>query len=243
MAFAPLNLQAEIWKIAGLSHILAQDVLLANHAPVAENKTLSRNQFKSEPIKNPAPSPVPHPDTQSCQKDKVEEWHALQLDQWPHAWKEQLQRIRRAIFAWTYLDLGNDLVKSNAQIKEAQEFIQKRTARGNFLRSLFQQLAFPAGSNCLWPVSLPATSGNSQLEHDLFWSGIEKLGCHGVIIFGSGASRIAFPDKSLKPLSCFRAHGALTVILWDIDGLAERIAMHAEVTEYLRSCLRQICGK
>lgn len=237
MAFANVNPFARMWRDAGLKYILttpeyvrAREAESRKRAPALAPRAGSKKpQFVAAPLEKKEPLPAA-PENQ---------WKAAPIETWPQGLQALFKTVKPAQIAWTYPELGADLAFSRIGVKEADS--GKRKARGNFLRKLFQQLAFPAGTHCFWPLddSEDNCSDNAS-KYDVFWSAILRLHCKGLIVFGSAASAIALPGKTVKPLSCFRMHGVPVIVLWDINGLAERDGVFDQVCEYLRAYLRQI---
>lgn len=243
MAFAPVNPQAKLWQAAGLNKILVpEDFLLERKAPLVQ-KPENRLPKRTGSHVCQAPAQARPVAAISPQTQKNGAWQPMPVENWPASWRERLGATRKASFVWTYQELGQDLTSAGGPTQENPQAAEKRFARGNFLRSIFRQLAFPPGSHSFWPVTMPETAAAANsLEHDLFWSGIMELGCGCLIIFGSAAAKIALPDKAVKPLSTFRESGVLALVLWDINGLVERPQKHAELLEYLRRFLMPISG-
>lgn len=242
MAFAAVNPIAELWRGAGLKQILVPETF----------REAIKNAGRREPsiaqsLRSASPSPsrklVPEKNTTQvnaqAERKRPAVWQPLPFESWPQTLQTQFKNTQKGQFAWTYRELGDDLAFARVGRKSGDD--QKRKQRGKFLRELFQVLAFPAGTHCFWPVCEAGTENPEASEiYDLFWSAVQKLGCRGLIVLGSSAANIILPGMTLKPLSCVRAHGIPTVVLWDINGLAEKADVSGQVCEYLRTYLGQI---
>lgn len=243
MAFAYLNFPGRIWRLAGLNYLLyPQDI--------RNNVNLSGNPAKVEvvPVSGQGSSPRPkfvHPPAPEAKREKtpdprVGSWKATPREAWPVQWQKQLGMSKKGRFAWTYMDLGNDLLSVHrASAEEDEELQTQRKQRGQCLRKLFADLAHPAGTHTFWPIALPETpdNGKAVVNAECFWSGLEHLQCRGVIIMGSAAAYAAMGTRDIRPLSQLFKFGKLVWILWDADVIYANPVVYNKVVVFLRRSL------
>lgn len=162
-------------------------------------------------------------------------WQPTPVMDWPAEWRQFLQLTPKALFAWTYLGLGKDIIDSK---NPALRRDLQRQARSQLLGSMLSDLAHPAGTHTFWPMSLDGTVSETGI--DMFWSGASALGCRGVLILGSPAAWALVPRKDLRPLMQFRHHGQLVWIIDDPNRLCEQPLAYARVLEFLRSGMQLV---
>lgn len=161
-------------------------------------------------------------------------WQPMDIASWPQILQQQLAATKKGLIAWTYLKLGEDLLSTKSKASADNE----RSARANFLRRLFKDLAHPAGTHTFWPVSLPPEQNINANMGDIFWSAMPHLGCRGVIVMGSEAAKIIAPQEKLKPLILVRPRGRFVWVLWEIDTLVATPEKYGQVLVFLRQALR-----
>lgn len=249
MAFAYLNLPGRIWQANGLNYILSAGQPGLNPE--------SRDSASVIGAKAPNERPQTRPAAQGLQKSGSMDspgqksardiapsriWKPLPLEKWPAQWQRQLSRTRKGRFAWTYMDLGADLLSSNFENdgSGSQEEARKlRGQRAQCLRKIFADLGHPAGTHTFWPIAIPdnADSNEEPVNTDCFWSGLERLECRGVIIMGSPAAYAAMGTKDLKPLSQLFKFGKLVWILWEAHVLGANPVVYSKAITFLRRSL------
>lgn len=259
MAFADLTITGALWRPLGLCHLLWEKPVAelpqekfapSRQQPAARSQSESagscnsHNYFERQaPRQSPcsAASPRPGQSAVSCplqfpavplQTARPAAWRSVPAAQWPENWKKRLGATKKGRIAWTYWNLGFDLEAVACGKEEAA----KRKCRGEFLRSIFQDLGYPAGTHTLWPVCLPDDDGNAN--PDIFWSGGRELGFRGVVIMGSAAARPLLQRQGLKPLTQLRHAGQSVWILWEIDHLATAPEIYQRALVFLRPALR-----
>lgn len=161
---------------------------------------------------------------------------------WPQPWQRQLARTQKALFAWTYMDLGLDLLNGSKERKEdiSEPEQAGRKMRSQCMRKLFSDLSHPLGTHTFWPIALPDNGSKTYLPNiDCFWSGLDKLGCRGVIFMGKKAASAAMGTDDLKPLSQLFKFGKLVWILWEPDEIARNPKVYSAVLPFLRRSLGQ----
>ena len=130
----------------------------------------------------PAVKPLPHknaapvPPTANAVKARTP--RRLPLGEWPAVWQELFKRTaQKPVALWTYPELGADLARQSGAAG---------SARGTFLRQLFERLALAPGSHALWPVQMDA---NAPVQADIFISGALMLRPRVVFLFGDSAAQ------------------------------------------------------
>lgn len=214
MAFEIINPAASAWLANGLTHILF---------PEDQLEELGRPREKEPPkarVEKPASAIIPprQPEARPAMPGKTgtaPAWQPLPMENWPAIWQERFRNTKRGKIAWTYWNLGPDLLagKSRADDPHAAQ----RAERSQFMRRLLKDLAKPAGTHTFWPAHLDP-GPDPVIESALFWSGVTALGCRSVIIMGSRTARPLLNQSGLMPLSQVREKGHLVWILRDIDG-------------------------
>ena len=251
MAFARLSQASRIWLANGLGSLLApgdlppgqslldwrgEDPRQAKAPPQAiRQRPPSQGQAWEQARATRQPQPLaPQPAPEAPRKTPA--WRLLPLEEWPAQWRERLAQSRKGRFAWTYMDLGADLLRRGAGDEEGEAASQRRL-RGDCLRRLFADLGHPGGTHAFWPIALPDQNGALAPNVDCFWSGLERLECRGVVILGSQAAQAALGTKDLKPLTQLFKCGKLVWILWEAHVMAGNPAAYAKALAFLRRSL------
>lgn len=256
MAFASLNPFRDIWENAGLKYLL-----LSRDAPPGLGfcKTARSAQTQSvlqdANVKNsPQARSVPQhnfarlrPDTQSdiatksqvTAKKSTQSFKAIPVETWPAIWRQQFANTRKAQIAWSWWDLGMDLLAAKNARYASLGNAEERKQRSALLKKLLSDLGHPGGSHTFWPACMP-DGENDQISpnFDCFWSGIEFLKCRGVILLGSPAANAVMQDPVIKPLRQMRQFGKFVWILWDPNVIASRPGVYERVLDWIRFSLK-----
>lgn len=267
MAFAYLNPQGRIWQANGLNYLLfpqdlpPEDSLCSVKAlhPDIPQKTPASNKSPSSSRHYSSPRPlgsreqgsVHAPDLDlsgqenkrpKARSDNSSGWQASSPESWPGLWQEQFQRTHKGLFAWTYMDLGMDLLSAAKGGKEdtVASDMSLRKLRSQCLRKLFADLSHPVGTHTFWPVALPDEDRETCLPNlDCFWSGLDHLNCRGVIFMGKKAASAAMGTDDLKPLTQQFKFGKLVWILWEPQEIARNLKVYNTVLPFLKRSLGQ----
>lgn len=241
MAFADLSANAAIWKSAGLKYIYYPDGLPANSAPprlasprVDENKkrfALPPSQARAAAAEKTASA------TPATEARKPAPWTFVSQDSMPDAWRRSLNKINKGSVAWTYMELGSDLISSSLELTEEEK--KRFAARRGFIARILKDLGHPPGTHTFLPPA-PGVWNASNFAADYFFSSLRILNCRGLLVFGSAVGGILFPEKRLRPLVSW-THGDLFVwVLRDINVLSEIDSpYYNESLAYLRDALRR----
>lgn len=246
MAFAYLNPASRLWQANGLNYLLFPQDLPAEQSLLIENSSAKRAgapKANSTRVKPTLPQAKPMPEKAvkpgGMERKTPGAWQPLPVDAWPEEWRKQLARSKKGRFAWTYMDLGADLLQGKSQDfgEEGQEAAE-RQLRAQCLRKLFADLGHPAGTHTFWPIALPKPEEKRIIANtDCFWSGLSQLECRGVVIMGSAAAQAALGTKDLKPLSQLFKFGKLVWILWEAHVIAANPVAYSKVLAFLRRSL------
>lgn len=214
MAFETLNAAASIYRAFGLRHVLVNyDVFNASLNRSAPSP--ARPARPAQPPRHAAPAaPVGAP--QKGKPSRKAAFSPIPRDKWPLPWEEQFRKTRPGLVAWTYWNLGRDLLKTDTSVESSE----KRKIRSRIIQRLIRDLGNPAGTHTFWPLHLDASSSPSG-NPDLFWSGIRELGCRGVIVFGSEGARKIIPEGRLEPFMQVRIGGTLVWIVKELESIED----------------------
>ena len=244
MAFADLNFKEAVWSAQGLKYILLpEDAAISLYTPRSGSKLreipkFSRNEAQKfvrqevqKPIQ-PTPDPaIPRPDAPPA-SPRV---RTVPQEEWPKPWADLLARTSRGKLAWTYWQLGSDLLPG--QMDGGQE--EARKNRGAFMRQFFRDLGYGKGTHTFWPSALPdQETGEMTFSSDIFWSGLRRLGCRGSIVMGSEAAGRLLGTVNLKPMTARMVDGQRVWILWSIDTLLASPETYKRALGFLRRALK-----
>lgn len=236
MAFETLNPVCAIWQGFGLRYLLARPYpARALVAPQA--KVVGSGQGRHSPSAAPRqveakwqPSVTTTPETAKTARQPG--FTPIPVESWPQLWQEQFKLARKGKIAWTYWNLGADLLAARDVIPAREG----KAKRSRIMQRLLRELGSPAGTHTFWPAHLdPDVEPTAQPE--LFWSGVKFLGCRVVIMMGSKAAGKLLNQKGLRPLTQLRMHGHIVWILNDLDLLEENSANFSHVLAFLRQAM------
>jgi hypothetical protein len=153
----------------------------------------------------------------------------------PAAWQKIFAKVKPAPIAWTYPELGQDLL------------LQGDFRRSAVLKELIQSLHLKKGSSAFWPASLPDCAGEGNLDADnytlpdgldIFCAGLDYLGAKYLIVLGPDSLQgTAYARLTLKPFTGQIHNGRLILPLPSFDLLlADKMKLDT-VTKFLRSIL------
>lgn len=257
MAFASLNPFRDVWKSAGLKYLL-----LPREAPPglgfcqtgkfgqtqgvpqeANIKRFASRQTQSVPNSFARPRPATQsgiaPKPEFAAKKTAQSFQAIPVGAWPAIWQQQFSNTRKAQIAWTWWDLGLDLLAAKSSAYAALGNAGERQQRSALLKKLLADLGHPGGSHTFWPVCMPdGENDRIKPNFDCFWSGMEFLKCRGVIILGSPAAKAVMLDPVIKPLQQMRQFGKFVWILWDPNVIASRPGVYERVLDWIRFSLK-----
>lgn len=151
-----------------------------------------------------------------------------QPEQWPTLWQQRLKLAKRGLVAWTYLELGQDLL----QTPLAPEAEKERDTRRKIIAWFLGGLKHPQGTHTFWPLIL----GDDTPRTDLFWAGLRRLGCQCLLIFGSPAASAILQKKGLAPMQCHYMNNTAILVLRALTGMDSRQGQDA--LRWLRQSLR-----
>lgn len=235
MAFENITLAGKIWRPYGLEHIiLPLQVQAIKEA--AEEKPRAASQVAA-----PKQTAVIHkfapaqPNIQPPQKK--ESWKPVPVEEWPQIWRDQFKNTRHANIAWTYWNLGADLLSVGKRIELTPLEAEKSQARFSFLRKFMADLGLPKSLSTFWPPYLSADP-DAKAQPEYFWSGLRFLNCRGVVIMGSPAARALLQKKQLQPLTQLLEKGQRVWILWDIETFGRQMENYQRMLTYLRQVLQ-----
>lgn len=244
MAFANLSLAAAIWKNLGLRHVLLPDGLtreafLAKAGPQAARPARDAPKARAAP---PRPAPrngdIPANAGQAAPPGQ----NRLGRDQWPQIWLQRFSATKPGLIAWTYRQLGEDLLKGgkNAPANEPEEARAARKARSGLLGRVLKDLAHPGGTHTFWPAALPEKGDVFTVNPPVFWSALWELGCRALVIMGPDAAEPLLQMKNPRPLSQFWRNGQTIWILKDIGELLESPRAYKAAITFLRNASRTV---
>jgi hypothetical protein len=264
LAINPLNLtpQAQSWHLAGLCRLLCSEpvnILLpktgsvpqnsavksrpqlltsenrAEQASTAESPFFARNEISETSLPNfSRPKPVQQKSTVSQVQKHSETLNIFDTTKIPASWQEILRKVIRAPIAWTYPELGQDLLfKGDANAI-------KRSAT---LKTLINTLQLEKGSSTFWPVQLPngADSKPEALDHslddtDFFCSGLDYLGVKYLIAFGADSLQgTSYAKLKLEPFVEQVQSGRFILPLPAFDLLLSDTNLLSTVSKFLHS--------
>jgi hypothetical protein len=257
LAHAPLNLTPEwqAWHLAGLASLLLDEaaaslVRQSEAAAGARTPPAAGRAGQAEPaieqaaermVERARPArPVAEPMAQALNPadgpatDPVD-GSADDPDAWPDLWRGLLTRMQPAPLAWTYPELGDDLLLGGNQERSAA------------LREMISRLRLPRGSSTFWPARLPDSllpPAAGQPAPDYFRAGLKRLGVRFLIVFGPGTlAGTAYEALPLKPFSEQLSDGRLILTLPDFSSLLAVPDRLDKVVFFLHSVLsRYLCG-
>ena len=225
MAVAPLNLTPELqaWHLAGLSCLLLDEpgatlVREAREMPGARSPVPAVEPVAGPPRLRRAPAAAATAGqatepARSVVTDR-EAIVAVPIDQadqvefWPGPWRELLARMQPAPLAWTYPELGEDLLQSGNKERSAA------------LREIISRLRLPRGSSTFWPTRLPEQERPDTPAPDYFRAGLQRLEVRFLIVFGPDAlAGTAYEALKLTPFSEQLGDGRLILALPDFASL------------------------
>lgn len=229
MAFEYLNPVAAIWLQSGLRYLIQPEETVPEAEPAAEARSVAARPARSPATSRPA-SVAPSPET------KGDAWRPLPVEDWPEEWQALFARTKKGRIAWTYAKLGPDLLAAARPQTDAGE-AQARAARSRILRRILAGLAHPAGTHTFWPAQL-TLDGSPEIE--IFWSGLQALGCRGVILLDPDYARLLCKDGQLRPYMQGKIRTHFIWPLPPIESLAE--ADFQRIIPYLRGALKRFAG-
>lgn len=240
MAFAYLNLPGRIWRDNGLKYLLSPEDLPQERGLCASPK-LNISEFKTNFSPKPkAPKSIFQAPTKEEKPSHAQDrsaWKALPLESWPEQWQKQFSCTRKGRFAWTYMDLGSDLLMGREK-KRPTDPGNLIDERRKCLSRLLKDLGHPGGTHTFWPVAMPQSEGGDLVANsECFWSGLSKLECRGVIIMGSLAAQAVMETQDIKPLDHLFKFGQLVWILWEPHVIISKPEVYGKALAFLKSSL------
>lgn len=224
MAFDALDPVSAIWRGFGLTWLLVPEELRVKpRARPAQARGTREPARPAAPPKHQQSGPASPPRDQ--QPGPAAPPKYLQVE-WPDAWSEQLEAARKGRIAWTYPDLGPDLLAARAGAPADAA----RTRRGALLRRIVKDLGHPPGTHTFWPMRL-----ESELRPDLFLAGCLKLNVRGIFIFGPESASQITGQASLSNYSLRRLGRWSVWCLPEIDSIDGGI--YAKMLAYIRNSL------
>lgn len=255
MAFASLNPFRDVWSGAGLKYLL-----LPQEAPpglgfcqtgkVAQTQNVPQDAYmrkfagrkaQSAPDRfaRAAPRSGIAPKPELSVKKTAQSFKAIPVEAWPAIWQQQFSNTRKAQIAWTWWELGLDLLAAKNAGYAAFGNAAERKQRSTLLKKLLSDLGHPGGTHTFWPACMPdGDKGQVKPNFDCFWSGVEFLKCRGIIILGSPAANAVMLDPVTKPLQQMRQFGKFIWILWDPNIIASRHGVYERVLDWIRFSLK-----
>lgn len=251
MAFENLNLAGALWQRRGITHIF-RPATSGQTAEQAQNLRESQmpgaaQRLNAAPQRQPGgyssrqgprswqPKPAPNNAINNIanKSGQSQMWQPIPLEKWPKLWQEQFRQTKSGRIAWTYWNLGSDLLA--ARHGDANpEAARQRKARSQLMRRILGDLRHRAGIHTFWPMRL-GHDQDAPPEPDLFWSGLKLLGCRGLIIMGSNAANSVLGAGGIRPHMQFREKGILAWPLHNIDAFPEE--HYASTLIFLRQSL------
>lgn len=248
MALLPLNLCQDLqpWHNAGVSYLFFPDVdnvqALLNipasriAGPPVKTRSDTDTAAGASASKTAPASSVKQPEATSAHivddvaAKRSEPPVITDFSRLPKPWQTLLEKVQPAPVAWSYLELGEDLlVKGDKQ-------------RSSILKQLIGGLRLGAGTNTFLPVTLPGLSAQeSSLEGAAFNFALSNLKSKILIFLGKDA--LAKSPYAYLSLSFFQekvADGRLVLCLPDLMTLSADSAKLDATIIYLRSALVKI---
>lgn len=244
MAFETLNPLAALWLGHGLRYLIrteeaefAESASRRSEVPIQGSQTWKKPMAATSTRRQSGENGA-----DACKQSEAQAppaqgrtgqtWQPLPQDAWPKVWQDLFAKTRRGLIAWTYPELGRDLLSTSQADMETEESA-RRAARSKVLQGLVSALKNPAGTHTFWPCFL-----DSRLEPELFWSGARALGCRGVIILGTDCAAALLGSSQIRAFvtRIFRTHKVM--VLKGISGLFENNCV-AELN-FLRASIAQI---
>lgn len=242
MAFASLNLSARIWKAAGLRCILSQEDLPAWSKPEPPQRAPeNKGKLARKPLSQNMGAEKKAGGTEEAPQKSGGGWKPIPIDAWPQIWRQQLARVKKGRFAWTYMRLGADMTAGLTNSGSSGR-AGETSARRECLRRLLRDLNHPAGTHTFWPIALPEAEKELVANTGCFWSGLHELGCRGVIIMGSGAAWAAMGTKDVRPLDRLFKYGKLIWIIHDPLLINSDPVKYDKALAFLRRSLKGMAG-
>lgn len=182
----------------------------------------------------PAPVSAPPAQSQSLARPAASAAPEPSLADWPRPWRDLMGRSKPAPLAWTYPELGADLLLSGNKQRSAA------------LREMISRLRLPRGSSVFWPPQLPEELRAAQVDQagqaganiDYFRAGLNLLEVRCLIAFGPKALRgTSYEALPLKPFSEQLCDGRIVFSLPDFASLLALPNRLDKVVLFLNSVL------
>ena len=251
MAFGNLNTAATLWKNSGLKYLYYPDGIPARPDAVSQPAPVNKPRIRpvsssgANPARDARPLGVSRPNavdaapinTVSSSVASRKKWIPLPAEALPDDWRELIAKTKPATVAWTYLELGGDLLSGTIALPEEEK--KRVQARRNTLGALLKSLNHPGGTHTFAPLT-PGVWNPENYTHDYFFSALKILRCRGLIIFGSAAGEILFPEKNLRPLISWKREDLFVWLLRDLNALGgPENRYYKESALYLANSLRR----
>ncbi len=248
MAFTNISTRDAFWQAQGLRHLLAawdlQDFFTLPALNQVKKTEQSINEKKRDAhfnFRNVRENNA----SASAPTAKINERKSGIHKQVPVAltgvWAELLRKTRPGRVAWTYSQLGADLLDSSQSSRQISNSAPETTLaqRRNLLKKFLQTLGHPSGTHTFWPYHLPANiyntdSGIPANELDFFWSGIAHLGCRYLIILGAESANALFPKQPMEAKMKFFRHGVMIYFIWDIEYMLKDKNIFESAVDFLK---------
>lgn len=234
MAFESLSQRAAIWRNLGLKYILAgtetrKPEVFSAQPQRSFAKASGRPQTVSARHGRKENAEIaPGPETVNASRSPQPLPEIAPPRAWPDEWRELLEsgRIQPGKVAWTYFNLGLDLLAGDAA--NNPDFKNQRDKRRALLGQLLAYMAKPSGTHTFWPVSLPCDNG--QLNIPCFWGGLLELKCRVVVIMGARiASKLLNGPCGPLEMRPAPVKGCSALALMDIEALFNKPDYRASI--------------
>ena len=166
----------------------------------------------------------------------------ISQDALPKVWADLLQKSRPGRIAWTYYQLGADLLDSTQGVLPAAKDMGENTLeqRRGLLKRFIQELGYPSGTHTFWPHHLSEDfygddSDSIAREHDYFWRGISHLGCRYLIVLGSDSAAALFPKQKMEAKMKLFMNGLLIYFIGDIPSLLNNTIFFQSEVNFLKT--------
>ena len=236
MAFTDINARTALWSSRGLHWLLQEDdvseaAFLLHVSPQKNASALSPQTIKRSQVqrgkKNPRALTTENVQHSSEQRDSRKPNALIPKHRWPVSWRNRFDASRKGLVAWTYAQLGQDLLGMRT------DGVEKRR---NFLQNLLRDFGHPAGTHTFWPATLPADSDAAfKPAPGVFWSGVKLLHARIVVVLGESVAKTLELPENLLPMQQILHQGFLIWFFWDV----ESILADSQLYDAMLTCLRQ----
>ena len=235
MAFTDINARTALWGSRGLHWLLQKDdvskaAFLLHVFPQKSTSAISPQNIKHSQIqrrKKALCAPTSENVQRPSEQHGLQKANVIPQHRWPVSWRNRFDATRKGRVAWTYAQLGQDLLGMQT------DGLEKRR---NFLQNLLRDLGHPAGTHTFWPAMMPADPDAAfKPAPGVFWSGAKLLGARVVVALGASVAEMLELPENLLPMQQILHQGFLIWFFWDVE------SMLADSQRYdaMLTCLRQ----